>query len=234
MDPFPLRHGPQGGVALTHTRGSTLIHLLLAGAVAGVAALGTLQSFGDDQVRALAARARVDFAAVAEGLEAYRIDWNHFPYDGYNCSHATLGPDRYEYWYPPLDLTTPVSYVSARHFVDPFRPISANFYHWQYNHMRYTSARSTWGDLYDHLQSSEGVSSYFADVMQEWGEWRLLSVGPDRTYGPPGGANSASWPGVSGYPSCPIPYDPTNGTESTGDLVRSEIAVQGYRNIPAP
>ena len=53
----------------------------------------------------------------------------------------------------------------------------------------------------------------------------INGAGPDRTYGPNG------WPGVSSvapysYPigSLPIPYDPTNGTASDGDIIRKRLS----------
>jgi type II secretory pathway pseudopilin PulG len=206
--------------------GATSWQLAVLISVAALVCLGASQSFLEAQVRAKVARARANLGAMAVGLEAYRVDWAICPYDGFNYN-GSLGQGRYNYWYPPVDLTTPVSYMSARDWEDPFRVITS-VTHWQARQIRYTSSGATWGGQFPQLNNSAFVSSYYSRILQEYGDWRLSASGPDGLYGPTG------WPGVSAYPSNPIPYDPTNGASSQGDVLRSQRAVHGYLNIPNP
>jgi hypothetical protein len=210
--------------SLKRRLGATGWQLTLLISVAALICLGASQSFLEAQIRAKVARARAALAATAVGLEAYRVDWAICPYDGYDYN-GSIGPGRYHYWWPPIDLTTPVSYMSARDWEDPFR-VGVPLLHWQSNQLRYTGTDATWGDPYDQLCTFSGISFYYDDVLQEWGEWKISSAGPDRSYGPTG------WRGIASYPANPIPYDPTNGASSEGDLMRSQRAVLGYLNIP--
>jgi hypothetical protein len=67
--------------------------------------------------------------------------------------------------------------------------------------------------------------------MWEFGGYRVSSGGPDGTYGPGGWYGLSTQPPYS-YPASalPIPYDPTNGTLSMGDLIRSKKSPSGYLN----
>jgi len=208
-------------------RGLTLAQTAVVAATGGAALLGTGMMITEAELNTLTAESRTNQATVSAGLEAYRVDWGVYPYDGYNYSAGSVAHD-YNYWFPPSDLTTPTAYISAEVMFDPFRVFlldPVNDIHWQWRHMRYTSVESTWGEFWDPLQISAGVSPSLGDAAAEYGGWRLVVVGPDGLYGPTG------WPGVSAYPANPIPYDPTNGVESTGDLVATELSPVGYLNI---
>jgi hypothetical protein len=208
-------------------RGTSLLSLVATVALTGGVVTGGILSFEDNMIRSQAARARVNMAELARGIEAYAVDWGVYPYDGYNYVNASSGEDRYEYWYPPRDLTTPVCYVAPQAFEDPFRMRGSwKARHWQYNHLRYAGTDATWGDIYDQLVVTSGVSAFYDEVLEEWGRWRIHSVGPDRSYGPSG------WEGVTTYPAGSIPYDPTNGSISAGDLIHSQLSSVGYLNIP--
>jgi len=216
-------------------RGLTLLQTAALASMSGIALLGSNIIFSEAELNTLVAESRANQAAVTVGLEAYRIDWGLFPYDGFSHSPGSADHD-YNYWYLPVEMTTPIAYISPEVMWDPFRvalldPEEDLF--WQFRQMRYTSIESTWGDDWDFLQwLGPGVSVYFDDVTTEWGGWRLVIVGPDGFVGPFGPPAGLPWPGVSAYPACPVPYDPTNGIMSLGDLVASELAPQGYLNIP--
>lgn len=180
-------------------------------------------SFSDRVIITRTARSRVLLAEITVALEAYRADWDVYPYDGY--SYDGSGSHNYRYWFLPIDLTTPVAYSDARGWVDPHRFVPDSG-HWQWTQFRYISSQSTWGTIFDEIQPVSGASVYLSAVEQEWGEWRVSGSGPDNTYGPTG------WDGVSTYPASPIPYDPTNGIVSSGDLMRSQLSPVGYLNIP--
>jgi hypothetical protein len=217
-------------------RGALSGELLAVAALSGVVILGSYHGLTEDGVRTAVSEARANLDALAQAIEAYRVDWGICPYDGYSATGSQPG---FNYWYPPTWLTTPVAYVGVESFEDPFRALlEQDPLHWQYTHLRYTSARCTWGPEYADLTGRPGESIYLDDILTEWGEWRLLSVGPDLYYGPAGSSalfpGAQPWPGISSYPALPQPYDPTNGFVSWGDLLHSELSPVGYLNIPQP
>lgn len=186
----------------------TIIISALFAAMAAILIAATTPNFIDAQVRQRMARAYADLPVLAAACEAYRIDHGKYPFDGYGTGSGVPG---YQYWALPFHITTPVAYLGEIP-IDPFRedkdPTLINGY-------RYSNTRSTWGT--DYFRTTPSI--YFDATMEYWGEFRFVCVGPDETYGP----TSGSWynPPIN-YPSFNIPYDPTNGLVSSGDIERSQ------------
>ncbi len=218
------------------TRGFTLIELLIVVAIIAILAAIAVPNFLEAQVRSKVSRAQADMRSAATALESYHVDHNAYPYDGYN----RVDTAKYNYWFLPLHISTPIAYLSSAKVVDPFRdqrPGAGR--HWQFDDVRYRNVNATWGLHFNAIQSPSRTtpSIYLNDMLQDIGAWDLISVGPDRYYGPnasssttlfPGGAQS--WPTPSGYPAHTQPYDPTNGTMSWGDIRRSQLSPMGYVN----
>ncbi|HQH13253.1 MAG TPA: hypothetical protein PLS31_12580, partial [Candidatus Sumerlaeota bacterium] len=115
-------------------------------------------------------------------------------------------------------LTTPVKYISnASQIRDPFRDHNQGNtpYSWGF---RYINAYEHWGTRTDQLYYNILLNRYM-------GHWLLYSAGPDQ--------RSSSWGNTTdpemwgyradlGYPAYPVPYDPTNGTVSNGDIHRNQ------------
>jgi prepilin-type N-terminal cleavage/methylation domain-containing protein len=213
-------------------RGFTLIELLIVVAIIAILAAIAVPNFLEAQTRAKVSRVKADMRSAATALEAYRIDWNVYPYCGYNYDGSGAHP--YNYWFLPQELSTPQAYMTSVKLIDPFRQERYSTSHWQLGDIRYISTQGTWGTSFDGIQvsASQGLSGYYDEVLQEWGGWRLNSAGPDMFYGPPNSiwGYDIAWPGISGYPQCPMPYDATNGTVSWGDVQRSQVATTGYVN----
>ncbi len=196
---------------------------IVIGAIAILSVVATFQ-YQKTQIRSKSAEARSILAQTAIALEAYRTDHGIFPYDGYIASG--LGIPGYNYWRPPAMLSTPVAYVTSSDIQDPFRQgVNAPPGYLQFDNIRYTSTGSTWGDEWDSINGALGTSSFYSEILMEFGGYRLLSSGPDGLYGP------TAWQGITNYPALTIPYDPTNGTMSTGDIIRTELSPIGYRNM---
>ncbi|AXA37487.1 MAG: hypothetical protein KatS3mg130_0059 [Candidatus Sumerlaea sp.] len=179
------------------SRGFTLIELLIVVAIIAILAAIAVPNFLEAQTRSKVARVKSDMRSLASALEAYAVDNNN----KYPPEHL----------YPPLapvpynesvrvmmaeaHLTTPVSYISTIP-LDPFKskPQWAPGLYWYYN----------WLERYGRMLNPNRDSSYPGTC--PWYDaptaWILTSLGPDQT---------AQWP---------IPYDPTNGTVSTGDIAR--------------
>ncbi len=217
-------------------RGFTLIELLIVVAIIAILAAIAVPNFLEAQVRSKVSRVRADMRSAATALESYHIDHNAYPFDGFNRADTA----RYNYWFLPIDISTPVAYLTTAKLVDPFRdqrPGGAR--HWQFDDVRYRNTEATWGTAFAPFRSDNPTSpsTWFNAMMQDVGAWSMVSVGPDRFYGPsasssttlfPGGAQS--WQTPSGYPDHPQPYDPTNGTMSWGDIIRSQLSPTGYVN----
>lgn len=207
-------------------RGFTLIELLIVVAIIAILAAIAVPNFLEAQVRSKVSRVKADMRTAATGLESYAVDHTSYPFDGANWNGSTtLTPGAaYNYWYLPSEMTTPVAYLNTNVFIDPFRKHIAPT-NYQFNNIRYRNIRSTWGDQFDGTLVAAGPNSmWFEDVLLEYGAWALNSSGPDETYGPTG------FVGISNYPANPYPYDPTNGTISEGDVIRTQKSSDGYVN----
>jgi len=216
-------------------KGFTLIELLIVVAIIAILAAIAVPNFLEAQVRSKVSRTKADMRSIATALESYYIDYNSYPYDGYYVSspgYPTSPVNEYNYWYLPKTISTPTAYLTTCIFVDPFRQhIAPTTQAWQLNNLRYTNVVSTWGTKWSFFTGRTTDSPYLDDMQAEFGGWRLTAAGPDRIYGPNG------WYGISTQPpynypvtSLPLPYDPTNGTVSNGDIIRSQVATNGYVN----
>jgi hypothetical protein len=69
----------------------------------------------------------------------------------------------------------------------------------------------------------EAVDSPFYNpgAFDRYGKWRLVSFGPDRDYNVPGAPMGAFNPNPVTLKGSDIPYDPTNGTVSYGNTLRT-------------
>ncbi|NLD61465.1 prepilin-type N-terminal cleavage/methylation domain-containing protein [Candidatus Sumerlaeota bacterium] len=201
----------------------TLIELLIVVAIIAILAAIAVPNFLEAQTRAKVTRAKSDMRTIATGLESYFVDWNKYPYDGYNTGTAPPAPyNSVGYWYLNFTLTSPVSYLTTCDFQDQFRVQATTR---QYQGLRYISTSSTWGMDFPTLTGRSSAASFLPGLQRQYGGWYLDSAGPDRTYGPHGWEG----PGTTGpnayYSSqVPLPYDSTNGTVSNGDIIRAQIS----------
>ncbi|NUP89468.1 MAG: prepilin-type N-terminal cleavage/methylation domain-containing protein [Candidatus Sumerlaeia bacterium] len=198
-------------------RGFTLIELLIVVAIIAILAAIAVPNFLEAQTRAKVSRAKADIRSMATAIEAYYVDYNAYPIDGHRAG------DGQAFWYVPTHISSPVAYITTADLVDPFRttqeanaarltdtPDGNNFTDAAYRRFRYINYIYTYS-------VSLGLPALGAPYIEVYGPWRLNSAGPDRSYGPTVltavGSSSAS---------LNIVYDPTNGTISRGDIMRSQ------------
>ena len=209
-------------------RGFTLIELLIVVAIIAILAMIAVPNFLEAQTRSKCARVAADLRTFATAIEAYFTDANDYPRN-----------NRQRFWTLSLDLTTPVPYLTTVQLVDPFSLYKENDPQVglpYYTYQRVLSladavAVSTLNPNYTPAyETVDGPSPYNPGALYKYGEWRLLSLGPDREYLP--AAFSSSSRAVQ-YANIDVLYDPTNGTVSWGNILRTQISPEGKaRQIP--
>lgn len=175
--------------------GFTLIELLIVVAIIGILAAIAIPNFLQAQVRAKVSKNNADFASVATALEMYAVDYSVYPGD---CWETRGWKDEMLSRY--VELTTPVDYLTSIP-EDPFR----TFWLYPDKHATYTYAGQWWQSV------AGGGGLEFTSI------WVLVGMGPD-TFD-----NNGEWATVLNIAEeirLMFLYDPTNGTVSSGDIVR--------------
>ena len=201
-------------------RAFTLIELLIVVAIIAILAAIAVPNFLEAQVRAKVSRARSDQRAIATGLEAYAVDRNHYP------------PNDGVYNVVPVEITTPVAYLTSSLLVDPFsdqerHPVYgelARFYTYTgiVSYDEFLSLASQPGARMPPVEAVDGAG-FNPNALAKYGRWRLVSNGPDRRYSDPDyvfGSDPLDPNGV--LLGSDVPYDATNGTQSKGNILRTQ------------
>ncbi len=185
----------------------TLIELLIVVAIIAVLAGIAVPNFLEASVRAKIARAYSDLRSAALAIEAYRLDQNAYPTmlePGFTGGVAPLQGADLKWWYLPNSLSTPVAYLSTADLHCPFGgnwDKAALFPHNIWRRYGYENIP----ELIEKAQTFPLLQRRYPPEAEEWsGAWRLQCVGPDRLWNPS------------------VRYDPTNGTVSGGDIIRSQ------------
>jgi prepilin-type N-terminal cleavage/methylation domain-containing protein len=207
----------------------TLIELLIVVAIIAILAAIAVPNFLEAQTRSKVSRVKADLRTYATALEAYKVDTNKYPYNhtfavGGGTSRVDLNV-----------LSTPVAYIASNQIQDPFNPDKLS---------NGTPVSFPPGFLYvNYSLTGSGAPPTIENVMDEYevnmrpyatDGWGLLSWGPDRLQ------NSADRyylemkrnQGNDQATAMGRLYDPTNGTVSSGDLLRLGGGVSGVPATP--
>lgn len=200
-------------------RGFTLIELLVVVSIISILAAISVANLLEAQTRAKVTRVHSDLRTVATSIEAYMVDNGRPAYDG-EPGFAFYG------WNNALvQLTTPIAYqttVLPDLFQDsgvgePTRP----------GHTHYIDAPAKSRHSYDYSTAYWNEVGLDQARTEEWrhnfgySAWKLTSAGPDRQF-----VNAGSFFGTREI------YDPTNGTVSQGDIIRTAHGNTSARVIP--
>jgi prepilin-type N-terminal cleavage/methylation domain-containing protein len=210
--------------------GFTLIELLIVVMIIAILAAIAAPNFLEMQTRAKFSRCMADMRSLAMAAEAYNADNNSYPLYGHIRNTG-------EVQYPATDningmtdqmsfagycLTTPVAYITifpSDPFADAFTVDGAL----ADAEGRFQIKKMEYINLDQHVNNFRmmGVWPPFAPrLIPAWGHWRMVGAGPDGDRGADIKSN--------------IPYDPTNGTVSNGDIVRCQRFPENRYNPDAP
>ena len=197
--------------------GFTLIELLIVVAIIAILALIAVPNLLEAQVRAKVARVKSDLRTVATAVEAYAVDRGDYPRN-FSYGAQTIPPD----------LTTPVPYLTTTILYDPFAtnlivpgyrgPEKEYTAFYSYHRIvtlaeaarfRFDSPWNPDATSIDHPLCNPGA-------FRKYGQWLLHSIGPDRV-----------WDSQGDWLSHDTLYDPTNGTVSFGNIVRTQLDPEG-------
>lgn len=193
----------------------TLIELLIVVAIIAILAAIAVPNFLEAQTRAKVSRAKADIRSLATALESYAVDNNKLPFD--ITLVDGMNPGLQYYWYMPYRVTTPIAYLSTGHIMDTFRQKRTTL---PEVYMRYRFVNYALGQFNQAMGAGNVVPSY-DEGTRYFGTWRVSSSGPDASAGP--WSPISSWPLTgANFPRALVIYDPTNGTVSNGDIVRSQ------------
>ncbi len=192
---------------MMNKKGFTLIELLIVVAIIAILAAIAIPNFLAAQTRSKVSRTKADMRTVSVGIESYFVDYNSYPLvSGEHIPAIFPG-----YTLPP-EITSPIAYITSFP-KDPFG-VSAGY------------------DVYKQYGSTEDYfyvrQEYFIIHNWEWliypnggtngspAKWVLQSKGPDHAWAQADGAGVYELDQPYDWA-----YDPSNGTVSRGNIVRS-------------
>ena len=190
--------------------GFTLIELLIVVLIIAILAAIAIPNFMEFQTRAKVSRVKSDQRTIATAIEAYCVDTGTYP--NISDESCLLAGGQWGLGHGLCDLTTPIAYLSSLPR-DPF-----------IERDRGTGDASHLGDIIYELHSNGGLPSRVHELGCVLG-----SPGPDlwSEFNGPGGSDSWYYPDSIQYVRY---YDPTNGTASSGDIMRFMPGGEGYKD----
>jgi len=203
-------------------RGFTLIELLIVVAIIAILAAIAVPNFLEAQVRSKVSRARADVRSVATAMESYSIDNNAPPpmgdrVPGQQWKTRTLPAEPIFHARISSYLTTPQAYLTSL-MDDPFMQLATKELAYPEIYRRYTYFN------YKQFLANYPTSTWFQQCYYDTcGSWLIYSWGPDKS----DNQATSKKPGESNVYTN---YDPTNGTISWGNIIRTQKTTDKYKS----
>lgn len=203
----------------------TLIELLIVVAIIAILAAIAVPNLLEAQTRAKVSRSMADIQTLATAVEIYRLDANYYPLPAAvmaangSIQYPMPSPmhSMYSHNFLAGSLTSPIAYVtslSADPFIRPAPEPQRENELYYYQNFEYT----------EKLVALNGGSMPPTMIQRyrAYGLWVMFACGPDRDrkdlaparVGPAGDLVNAM-------------YDPSNGTVSNGDIIRTQKRTDG-------
>jgi prepilin-type N-terminal cleavage/methylation domain-containing protein len=195
--------------------GFTLIELLIVVAIIAILAAIAVPNFLEAQTRSKVSRTKADMRSVAVAVEAYAADNNKYPRPDFPTWQLPHGKGSVSGTaYEAAGMTTPIAYITSIPH-DPFGGGAPDPGDNAYTNLQYFYATKEFYEdttahaFYTWKTSYEGTDW---SVAGNWTpKWNLQSRGPDRIL--------KKFTNEIDQPQR-YAYDSTNGTISTGNIVR--------------
>jgi prepilin-type N-terminal cleavage/methylation domain-containing protein len=204
----------------------TLIELLIVVAIIAILAAIAVPNFLEAQTRAKVSRVFADFRSIATALEAYAVDNRN-----YVASHFENGGFIEPTTRRLRPLTTPVAYMTKVPGPSPFKAPGEDDY-WA-THFQYSTTEgllhegagngSYLNTIYRVAAGQQPIDPGITPLFADGPKWLIMERGPDTMFFFFWALGWAPAPAAQGWVNAAVFYDPTNGTVSEGDIVRSQM-----------
>ncbi len=208
--------------------GFTLIELLIVIAIILILISIALPNFLEAQVRAKITNAMGEMRSIESAISAYYQDWKRYPQDGFELTGISgyYPEENPRIW---VQLTSPIKYFSTipqDEFHSAYK--DTNNLQRSEKHQTYRYYAAWWrcealgGTPVPKSEKCTKAPTYETDFL---GKWIIWSPGPNRVHDFGEWAMYKPWfqagyaPEVTKAKSAPV-YSATNGTVSSGDLVK--------------
>ena len=191
---------------MNRSAGFTLIELLIVVAIIAVLAAIAAPNFLEAQTRSKVSRVKADHRALGVAIEVYYTDYNQYPL--IDIGDFTPNNHQYQMRRATTALSTPIGYISRAFMIDIFRLGDVPRHPSRY----YQFATGDQNSLERSAATTTQIDRRIFEGLWPRNVYAIISTGPthqDNSY-------SARYPFSWG-----LPYDPSNGTVSLGDIFRN-------------